>query len=198
MKLLFDLFIAFAKIGLFTFGGGYAMISIIADTCVEKKKWITHDDMMNITVIAESTPGPIAVNCATFVGYRQKGIIGAVFATLGLLTPSIVIIYIIANFLENFLEIKIVANAFNGIKLAVGLLIVDAAVNMIKKIRKKGKAKKQTYVIIVLAALLIFLSTMFSLGISSVVIMLGFGAVTLAVFTVKEKLSGNSREAGDK
>lgn len=198
MKLLFDLFIAFAKIGLFTFGGGYAMISIIEDTCVEKKKWITHDDMMNITVIAESTPGPIAVNCATFVGYRQKGIIGAVFATLGLLTPSIVIIYIIANFLENFLEIKIVANAFNGIKLAVGLLIVDAAVNMIKKIRKKGKAKKQTYVIIVLAALLMFLSTMFSLGISSIVIMLGFGAVTLAVFTVKEKLSGNSREAGDK
>lgn len=198
MKLLFDLFIAFAKIGLFTFGGGYAMISIIADTCVEKKKWITHDDMMNITVIAESTPGPIAVNCATFVGYRQKGIIGAVFATLGLLTPSIVIIYIIANFLESFLEIRIVANAFNGIKLAVGLLIVDAAVNMIKKIRKKGKAKKQTYVIIVLAALLMFLSTMFSLGISSIVIMLGFGAVTLAVFTVKEKLSGNSREAGDK
>lgn len=198
MNLLFDLFIAFAKIGLFTFGGGYAMISIIADTCVEKKKWITHDDMMNITVIAESTPGPIAVNCATFVGYRQKGIIGAIFSTLGLLTPSIVIIYIIANFLENFLEIKIVANAFNGIKLAVGLLIVDAAVNMIKKIRKKGKAKKQTYVIIVLAALLMFLSTMFSLGISSIVIMLGFGAVTLAVFAAKEKLHSNSGEAGDK
>lgn len=78
MNLLIELFLTFAKIGLFTFGGGYAMISMIENACVENKKWISHDDMMNITVIAESTPGPIAINCATFVGYKQRGLIGAI------------------------------------------------------------------------------------------------------------------------
>ena len=80
MPILPDLFLTFAKVGLFTFGGGYAMISLIEDTCVRKKQWITHEDMMNVTVIAESTPGPIAINCATFVGYKQKGLPGAVMA----------------------------------------------------------------------------------------------------------------------
>ena len=74
--MIFTIFLTFAKIGLFTFGGGYAMISIIENICVERKKWITHEEMMDVTVIAESTPGPIAINCATFVGYKQKGIWG--------------------------------------------------------------------------------------------------------------------------
>ena len=87
MNLLLDLFLSFAKIGLFTFGGGYAMISLIESICVEQKKWITHEQMMKITVIAESTPGPIAINCATFVGYKQKGVAGAIAATLGVVTP---------------------------------------------------------------------------------------------------------------
>ena len=103
--MLLDLFLTFANIGLFTFGGGYAMISLIENACVERKHWITHDDMMNITVIAESTPGPIAVNCATFVGYRQKGLPGALAATLGLILPSFVIIYAVSVFLDSFLEI---------------------------------------------------------------------------------------------
>ena len=90
--LLLDLFLTFMKIGLFTFGGGYAMISIIENECVEIKKWITHEEMMNITVIAESTPGPIAINCATFVGYKQKGLLGGIMATLGVVVPSFVII----------------------------------------------------------------------------------------------------------
>ena len=80
MNIVLDLFLTFAKIGLFTFGGGYAMISLIENSCVEKKQWITHDEMMNVTVIAESTPGPIAINCATFVGYKQKGFTGAISA----------------------------------------------------------------------------------------------------------------------
>ena len=87
-NLLLDLFLTFAKIGVFTFGGGYAMISVIEDICVEKKKWITHDDMMNVTVVAESTPGPIAINCATFVGYQQAGFAGSVITTLGIVLPS--------------------------------------------------------------------------------------------------------------
>ena len=91
MNILLDLFLTFAKIGLFTFGGGYAMLSVIDYNCVEKKKWITHDEMMNITFIAESTPGPIALNCATYVGYKRKGLAGAVAATVGIIVPSFVI-----------------------------------------------------------------------------------------------------------
>ena len=112
MKKILDLFLSFFKIGLFTFGGGYAMISIIENTCVEKKKWITHDDMMNVTVIAESTPGPIAINCATFVGYKHGKLLGSIAATFGVFLPSFIIIYIISMFLDNFLEIKFIANVF--------------------------------------------------------------------------------------
>ena len=94
MKLLWELFITFARIGLFTFGGGYAMISLIENACVENKRWITHDEMMTVTVVAESTPGPIAINCATYVGYRQKGLPGAAAATVGMVLPSFCIIFL--------------------------------------------------------------------------------------------------------
>ena len=137
MNILLDLFLTFAKIGLFTFGGGYAMISMIENICVERKKWITHDEMMNVTVIAESTPGPIAINCATFVGYKQAGFIGSLVATFGIVLPSFAVIYAISMFLDNFLEIALIANAFKGIKIAVGVLILDAAVTMIKKMHNK-------------------------------------------------------------
>ena len=90
--MILTLFFTFIKIGLFTFGGGYAMIPIIENICVERKKWITHEEMMDVTVIAESTPGPIAINCATYVGYKQKGIWGAIAATLGVVLPSFIII----------------------------------------------------------------------------------------------------------
>ena len=106
MNKVLELFLTFFKIGLFTFGGGYAMISIIEDNCVEKKSWITHDEMMQMTVIAESTPGPIAINCATFTGYKKAGFMGAVTATLGMIVPSFTVIYIISMFLDNFLETK--------------------------------------------------------------------------------------------
>lgn len=133
-----QLFLTFAKIGLFTFGGGYAMIAMIESICVEKKRWITHDEMMNITVIAESTPGPIAINCATYVGQKQGGFLGALAATLGIVAPSFAVILIIAAFFDNFLEISLIANAFKGIKIAVGILILDAAFGMIKKMKKKA------------------------------------------------------------
>ena len=99
MKLLLDLFLTFSKIGLFTFGGGYAMIPLIENVCVTKKEWITHEEMMNITVVAESTPGPIAINCATYVGLKKKGFWGAVAATLGVTLPSFLIILMISFFL---------------------------------------------------------------------------------------------------
>ncbi|WP_201769325.1 chromate transporter [Synergistes jonesii] len=137
MNLLLDLFLTFAKVGLFTFGGGYAMIALIENTCVEKKQWITHDEMMTITVVAESTPGPIAINCATYVGYKQKGFVGALIATVGMILPSFCIIFVISKFLDHFLEITWIAHAFQGIKIAVGILILDAAIKMLQKMQKK-------------------------------------------------------------
>ena len=190
MKLLWNLFLTFSKIGLFTFGGGYAMISMIEDACVERKKWITHDDMMNITVVAESTPGPIAINCATFVGYKQKGFAGAVTATVGMVLPSFVVILLIAKLLDNFLGITIIANAFKGIKLAVGLLILDAAIKMIKKMQKKPLPQT----IMISAAVFMLLINIFAINFSSVALMLIFGGISLVIFLTK----GNQRKVGDK
>ena len=182
MNILFDLFLTFMKIGAFTFGGGYAMISIIENNCVERKKWITHDDMMNMTVIAESTPGPIAVNCATFTGYKKAGVLGALIATLGMILPSFAVIYLISMFLDNFLEITIVANAFNGIKIGVGILILDAAFTMIKKMKKKALPITFT----VCSAIVMVCVNVFSWNFSSISLMLIAGAVSLVIFTVQD------------
>lgn len=181
MGILMELFLIFAKIGLFTFGGGYAMISLIENNCVEKKKWITHDEMMNITVIAESTPGPIAINCATYVGYKKAGIVGAIISTLGIVLPSFAVIYLISVFLDNFLEITLIANAFKGIKIAVGFLILDAAISMIKKMPKKILQK--TFMISSFFLMLII--NIFSIKFSSVALMLAAGVISLAIFMVK-------------
>lgn len=185
MRILFDLFITFVKIGFFTFGGGYAMLSVIEDNCVEKKKWITHDDMMNVTVIAESTPGPIAINCATFVGYKQAGVLGSIAATLGIVLPSFVVILIISGFLDNFLEIEIVKNAFRGIKCAVGILIISAAVTMIKSMKKKPLP----VAVLILSALAMLAIDIFSLGFSAITIIVFAAMLGLAVFAVKGKKS---------
>lgn len=181
MNIILDLFLTFAKIGLFTFGGGYAMISIIEDTCVEKKQWITHDDMMNMTVIAESTPGPIAINCATFVGYRQKGIAGAVAATTGMVLPSFVIIFLISIFLDSFLEITLIANAFKGIKIAIGILILDAAVIMIKRMPKKLVPR----IIMLCSFAAMLLINIFSWSFSSIRLMLAAAVVSLVIFLIQ-------------
>ncbi len=179
MDILTDLFLSFARIGLFTFGGGYAMIALIENTCVEEKQWITHDEMMDIIVIAESTPGPIAINCATFVGYRQKGISGALAATFGIILPSFCIIYLISVFMDRFLEIRWIAHAFRGIKIAVGILILDAALKMLKKMPKK----KLPVLIMAGASAAMLMIDVFSLGISSVALMLAAGLISLALFT---------------
>ena len=181
MPVLLQLFLTFAKIGLFTFGGGYAMISMIENNCVEKKKWITHDEMMNITVIAESTPGPIAINCATFVGCKQAGFLGALAATFGMVLPSFAIIYLISMFLDNFLEIVWIANAFRGIKIAVGILILDAGITMIRKMQKKPLPR----VIMLCACAAMLVINVFSLKFSSIALMLIAGVVSLIIFIAK-------------
>ena len=184
MSLLLDLFLNFAKIGLFTFGGGYAMIALIENACVEKKQWITHDEMMNITVIAESTPGPIAINCATYVGYKQKGFIGALAATIGMILPSFCIIFLISLFLDHFLEITWIAHAFLGIKIAVGILILDAAIKMIQKMQKKWMPR----VFMICAFIIMMLINVFSVRISTVILMLAAGAISLIILLFKSRL----------
>ncbi len=133
---ILQLFITFLKIGAFTFGGGYAMIPIIQKEIVEKKKWITDDDILEIIAIAESTPGPIAINSATFVGYRVAGFWGAFFATTGVVLPSFVIILVISFVLREFQSIKAVQYAFNGIRAGVLALLIKALVGMYKKAPK--------------------------------------------------------------
>ena len=180
MNILLDLFLTFAKIGLFTFGGGYAMIAMIENNCVERKQWITHDEMMNVTVIAESTPGPIAINCATFTGYKKAGCIGALVATLGIVVPSFAVIYLISMFLNNFLELTIIANAFKGIKIAVGILILDAAVTMIKKMHKK----KLPRAIMLCSCVVMLCINIFSWNFSSISLMLIAAAISLTIFVL--------------
>lgn len=181
MHILLDLFLTFAQIGVFTFGGGYAMIAVIEDICVGRKRWITHDEMMNVTVIAESTPGPIAINCATYVGYQMAGLSGAAIATLGIVLPSFVIIYMIARFMDNFLEIGWIAAALQGIRAGVAVLILDAGWTMLKKMKKKRQPKM--IAACAFAAMLVI--QVFSLRISSIVLMLLAGVISLALFMAK-------------
>lgn len=181
MRLLPDLFLTFSKIGLFTFGGGYAMIPLIENICVTKKEWITHEEMMEITVIAESTPGPIAINCATYIGLKKKGFWGAVLATLGVILPSFLIILLISYFLDRFLEIKWVASAFKGIKIAVGILILDAAVRMILKMNKKPLP----IIILSVSFAAMMLINIFALRISTIVLMLVAAIVGLSVYLIR-------------
>ena len=150
MKDLFKLFFAFAKIGGFTFGGGYAMLPMLQKEVVEKYGWATEDELMDYYAIGQCTPGIIAVNTATFVGYKNKKIPGAIAATLGVIFPSLVIITIIAAFLQNFAELAVVKHAFNGIRAAVCVLILNA----VTKLAKKSVVDKVTMAICVVVTVL--------------------------------------------
>ena len=182
-KLLWRLFSVFFKIGLFTFGGGYAMISIIEDACVERRGWITKEEMDELVVVAESTPGPIAINCATFVGARQGGFPGAAVATLGMVLPSFLVIFAISRFLDRFLEIRAVASAFKGVKLAVGVLVLDAGLRMLRRMPKKPLP----VIILAVTLALMLLVNFTALRLSSVVLLLAAAALSLAVFAARKR-----------
>lgn len=180
--MLFDLFLTFAKIGAFTFGGGYAMISIIEDECVEKRNWITAEELATVTVIAESTPGPIAINCATYTGYKRAGVWGALAATIGVTLPSFVIIYLISLFFDNFLEITWVANAFLGIKIAVGILIARAALNLW---RKKKEKDVLSYIILIVAFIAMLVIEVYKVNVSTIILIMAAGLLSLLIDKVK-------------
>ena len=135
-KKLLKLFLTFLKIGAFTFGGGYAMIPVFQKEAVEKNGWITDDDILEIIAIAESTPGPIAINSATFIGYRTCGVLGSAVATFGVVLPSFLIILLISFVLQQFQEIQVVQYAFNGIRAGVLALLFKALWSMYQKAPK--------------------------------------------------------------
>lgn len=137
MKKYLDLFYVFFKIGLFTFGGGYAMISQIREYVVEKKQWLTEDELVEMITIAESTPGPIAINMATYVGYKQGKVFGSILSTIGVVLAPFTIMFIISLFLDEFMKYKLVKYAFNGINAAVAFLIIKTGYTLTKKIEKK-------------------------------------------------------------
>jgi chromate transporter len=151
LRLLWQIFITFFKIGAFTFGGGYAMVPLIQREASEKNGWVTDEDILDIVAIAESTPGPIAINSATFVGYRACGVLGSVCATLGVVLPSFIIILTISGILRQFQENVYVQYAFRGIRAGVLALIVKAMWGMYKKCKKNVPA----YIVMVAAFVLV-------------------------------------------
>lgn len=181
-----DLFLTFLKIGATTFGGGYAMIPQIKNEFVEKKGWISEDDMLEMIAVSESTPGPIAINMATFIGYKEKKVLGSILATLGVILPSIIIIFIISLFFNRFIENKYVAYAFKGIKCAVCFLIIKAGIELIKKMEKKVIP-----IAILIASFALAISMeLFGFHFSSIFIILGgalIGIVIYAILTRKKK-----------
>ena len=155
MKLLLQMFLTFAKVGVMTFGGGYAMLPILQREVVENKGWATEEELVDYFAIGQCTPGVIAVNTATFIGQKLKGTWGAIFATLGVVFPSLIIISLLAGVIEAFSHLTIVQNAFGGIKVCVCVLIINAVV----KLYKKAVVDIPTFIIYILVALCsIFLS----------------------------------------
>lgn len=183
LKTAWSLFASMFKIGLFTFGGGYAMIGFLEREFVEKRGWLSHDEFMDLIVIAESTPGPIAINCATYIGYKVGKGSGAVAATLGMVLPSFGIIYLISLFFEQFLSIGWVASAFRGIQACVVFLILSAGLKMLKKM------KKTAYAVTISSLTFLCMATFWLLGVrfSSVFYILISGGLGLAIWAIKDR-----------
>ena len=188
MNILSELFITFAKIGAFSFGGGYGMIKMLEEECIDKHAWINHDDLNNIIVIAEATPGSVAINCATYVGKKKAELIGALIATLGVILPSFVIIFSISLFMNDFLQLAWVQNAFKGIQIAVCILIFKAAISMIKKI----KFESINWLLFGFSLLFMLAINFLSWNFSTLYIIFIAAVLSLSVFAVKDLLNSQT------
>ena len=172
MKELWTMFLTFCRIGGLTFGGGYAMLPMLQREVVEQYQWATEEELMDYYAIGQCTPGIIAVNTATFVGYKKRGVLGAIFCTLGVVFPSLCIITVIAAFLKNFQDIIYVQQAFAGIRVAVCALILDAIVKLWKKNVKS---------IWGIALFLIVLAVMILLDVSPILVVIGAAVVGIGL-----------------
>ena len=173
-------FLTMFKIGLFTFGGGYAMLALLENEFVEKKGWLTKEEFLNMLAIGESTPGPIAINSATFIGYKTAGVMGSAFATLGVCLPSFIIIYIISLFFDAFLSLKFVEYAFLGIRACVVYLIASAGFKLFKGL------KKNVLSIFIFVSVLCVMTTfsVFAVSFSTVFYILICGTIGLAAYLI--------------
>ena len=171
-------FLTMLKIGLFTFGGGYAMIALLENEFVEKKKWLEKDEFLDVAAIAESTPGPIAINAATYIGYKNAGIIGSMIATLGICIPSFVIIYAISLFFDAFLSLTLVAYAFKGIQICVVYLILTAGLKMLKQMKKTAF----NVIIISMTLICMVVFSLFAVKFSTIFYILLSGVFGVAVY----------------
>ena len=189
LKTLLKLFLVYMKIGLFTFGGGYAMIALIEDEIVSKRGWITKEELADIVVIAESTPGPIAINCSTYVGYKIGRFIGSAVATTAVVIPSFAIIFTISLFIEQFLAYDLVRYAFYGINCAVGLIIVRTGFKMLKSFKKTTLS----VTCFVLSAIGLMVVNFFALNVSPVLFVLA-GVIIGVISCIVPKLERKGGE----
>jgi chromate transporter len=178
MKKYFNLFLTMLKIGLFTFGGGYAMIALLENEFVEKKKHMEKEEFLDMVAIAESTPGPIAINAATYIGYKRAGFLGSAMATVGVCIPSFVIIYIISLFFDAFLSFKLVECAFRGIQVCVIYLIFSAGLKMLGQMKKTVLSVTITSAVVL--CMLVF--SLFAVKFSTVLYIIICGAVGIFVY----------------
>ena len=184
-----NLFCCFVQVGLFSIGGGYAAMPLIQNQVVELHPWLTIQQFADIMTIAEMTPGPIAINVATYVGYKLKGFLGATIATVGICAPSFVIMYVVSLFYEQFMEITVIAAAFKGIQICVVYLIATAGLKMLKKMKKPP----QNIIVFSVTCIGMILCTLFDIHISSVWFILAAGVLGLSIFFIKKKAKGEKR-----
>lgn len=186
VKSLETLFFTFFKIGLFTFGGGYAMIALLEEEFIQRRKWLDKDEFLDMTAIAESTPGPVAINSATYLGYKLAKVPGAATATVAVCLPSFLIIYAISLFFEQFTQLTVIANAFKGIQVCVIYLIFSAGVRMLKALDKSPFA---TGVLAAVMLVMVGLS-LAGVSVSSILLILLSGAAGVAAWLIGLRKEG--------
>ena len=188
---MLELLITFFCLGLFTFGGGYAMIPLLKETIVNKKHWMTDDEVLEMIAIAESTPGPIAINMATYVGYKKKGFFGSVFATIGVALPSLIIIFLISLFFDAFMQNQIIQYAFTGIKCGVAILITKTGIDMFIKCKKNIV----NIVLFILTFGTMLVIDLWAINFSAIVLLLIGGITGIVVYTIYRKILSNKEVA---
>ena len=184
------LFLTFLKIGAVSFGGGYAMIPLIENEFVSKRKWIDHDEFVNMIAIAESSPGPIAINMSTYIGYKQGKFLGSLLATIGVVLPSFIIISVISLFLDKFLEVPIIAAAFKGIQVCVVFLILMAGLKMFKKMEKNIF----NYIVFSITMLCVIFFSLFSVRFSTIYYILIAAFIAVSIHLITRRCKGVSGE----
>ena len=186
VKSLETLFFTFFKIGLFTFGGGYAMLALLEEEFIQRRKWLDKDEFLDMTAIAESTPGPVAINSATYLGYKLAKVPGAATATVAVCLPSFLIIYAISLFFEQFTQLTVIASAFKGIQVCVIYLIFSAGVRMLKALDKSPFA---TGVLAAVMLVMVGLS-LAGVSVSSILLILLSGAAGVAAWLIGRRKEG--------